>query len=55
MIRSATVLVVLAEDERGVTAAVFGTFDGRRGWINRLATRADQRGSGLGGASLAEV
>ncbi|HEX3781200.1 MAG TPA: GNAT family N-acetyltransferase [Pseudonocardiaceae bacterium] len=48
-------LVLIAEDEQGITAAVFGTFDGRRGWVNRLATRSDQRGQGQAGAILAEL
>lgn len=48
-------LVLIAEDEQGLTAAVFGTFDGRRGWVNRLATRSDQRGTGQGSAILAEL
>lgn len=48
-------LVLVAEDDEGLTAAVFGTFDGRRGWVNRLATRPDQRGTGLGSAILAEL
>jgi GNAT superfamily N-acetyltransferase len=30
-------------------------FDGRRGWVNRLATRSDQRGTGQGSAILAEL
>lgn len=34
---------------------MLGTFDGRRGWVNRLATRADQRGRGLASAVLAEL
>jgi len=37
-------LVLIAEDADGLTAAVLGTFDGRRGWVNRLATRPGRRG-----------
>jgi ribosomal protein S18 acetylase RimI-like enzyme len=48
-------LVLVAEDDAGLTAAVFGTFDGRRGWVNRLATRADLRGQGHASAVLAEL
>ena len=36
-----------AEPAGGLAGSVFGTFDGRRGWLNRLATRPDQRGQGL--------
>jgi ribosomal protein S18 acetylase RimI-like enzyme len=48
-------LVLVAEDASGLTAAVLGTFDGRRGWVNRLATRADLRGRGQASAVLAEL
>jgi ribosomal protein S18 acetylase RimI-like enzyme len=48
-------LVVLAEDADGLAAAVLGTFDGRRGWVNRLATRPDQRGHGHASSILAEL
>ena len=48
-------LVLLAVDERGPAAAVLGTFDGRRGWVNRLATRPGQRGRGHATALLAEL
>ena len=40
-------LVILAEDDTGLVASVFGAFDGRRAWVNRLATRPDRRGDGL--------
>jgi ribosomal protein S18 acetylase RimI-like enzyme len=48
-------LVVVAEDTDGLAAAVLGTFDGRRGWVNRLATRPGRRGRGLASAVLAEL
>lgn len=48
-------LVLLADDRRGLAAAVLGTFDGRRGWVNRLATRPGQRGQGHATALLAEL
>jgi ribosomal protein S18 acetylase RimI-like enzyme len=34
---------------------VFGTFDGRRGWVNRLATCPDRLGQGCATAVLAEL
>jgi ribosomal protein S18 acetylase RimI-like enzyme len=40
-------LVILAEDDDGLVASVFGAYDGRRAWANRLATRPDRRGQGL--------
>jgi len=48
-------LVLLADNERGLATAVLGTFDGRRGWVNRLATRPGQRGRGHATALLAEL
>jgi ribosomal protein S18 acetylase RimI-like enzyme len=48
-------LVLVAEDAHGLAASVLGTYDGRRGWVNRLATRPDRRGQGLASALLATV
>jgi len=48
-------LVLVAEDGEELIAAVFGTFDGRRGWVNRLATDPGRRGEGLASAILAEL
>jgi len=41
-------LVILAEDGSGLVGSVFGAYDGRRAWLNRLATRPDRRGEGVG-------
>ena len=48
-------LVLVAEDVGGLAAAVLGTFDGRRGWVSRLATRRGRRGHGYASALLAEL
>jgi uncharacterized protein len=49
-------LVLIDEDEEGrISGSVFGTFDGRRGWVNRLAVRPDRRGRGIGTGLLAEL
>ena len=48
-------LVLLADDGQVLAAAVLGTFDGRRGWVNRLATRPGQRGQGHATALLTEL
>jgi ribosomal protein S18 acetylase RimI-like enzyme len=48
-------LILVAEDDDSLAAAVFGAFDGRRGWINRLATRPGRRGQGHATALLAEL
>jgi GNAT superfamily N-acetyltransferase len=48
--------LVLVHDEAGqVTGTVFGTYDGRRGWVHRLATRPDRRGQGIASGLLAEL
>jgi ribosomal protein S18 acetylase RimI-like enzyme len=39
--------ILIASDDTGIIGSVIGTFDGRRGWINRLATRSDRRGLGV--------
>ncbi len=41
-------LFVVADDaDAGIVGAVLGTFDGRRGWIHRLAVHPDHRRAGL--------
>jgi ribosomal protein S18 acetylase RimI-like enzyme len=40
-------LVLVATDESGIIGAVLGTFDGRRAWVNRLATRPDHKRRGV--------
>jgi GNAT superfamily N-acetyltransferase len=49
-------LVIVADEAVGVLAgSVFGTFDRRRGWLNRLATRPSHRGNGLATALVGEL
>ena len=48
-------LVLIAQDERGMVGSVLGAFDGRRGWLNRLATRPDARGEGVASALVAAL
>jgi uncharacterized protein len=49
-------LVLIDEDEEGrISGSVFGTFDGRRGWVTRLAVRADRRGHGIGSGLVAAL
>jgi len=49
-------LVLVDTDEEGqITGAVLGTFDGRRGWINRLAVRPDRRGRGIASGLMASL
>jgi ribosomal protein S18 acetylase RimI-like enzyme len=49
-------LVLVDVDDAGAIAgSVFGTFDGRRGWVNRLAVMPDVRGRGIATELLAEL
>ena len=43
------------ESPVGMAGSVFGTFDGRRCWLNRLATGTDRRGKGSGTALVREL
>ena len=48
--------MLIDEDEAGqLNGSVFGTFDGRRGWVNRLAVRLAMRGRGIGTGLLAAL
>lgn len=47
-------LVLVAETaDRRLVGSLVGAFDGRRGWVNRLAVAPDHQGRGIGGALLA--
>ena len=48
-------LFVVAEEDGRVVGVVFGTHDGRKGWINRLAVAPDRRRRGLATALVGEV
>jgi ribosomal protein S18 acetylase RimI-like enzyme len=49
-------LVLVDVDDGGeIVGAVLGTFDGRRGWVNRLAVRKNMQGRGVGARLLAEL
>ena len=48
--------LVLVDEEAGeLTGTVFGSYDGRRGWVHRLATRPDRRGQGIATSLVAEL
>lgn len=40
-------LILVCVDHDMIVASVFGAYDGRRGWVNRLATAPAYRGLGL--------
>lgn len=49
-------LLLVAEDgDAAIVGVVLGTFDGRRGWIHRLAVHPDHRRSGLATALVTEL
>lgn len=52
--RDPLVLVYVTE-EGTIAGAVLGAFDGRRGWVNRLAVRSDMRGRGIASSLMAEL
>ncbi|MDF1545247.1 MAG: GNAT family N-acetyltransferase [bacterium] len=41
-------------DDRKLIAVGIANYDGRRGWVNRVAVDPDQRGQGLAGRIIAE-
>lgn len=45
----------VAELEQKVVAAVFGTHDGRKGWINRLVVDPEYRYRGIGAEMVLDV
>jgi ribosomal protein S18 acetylase RimI-like enzyme len=48
-------LVLVAESNGRIVGVVLGSYDGRRGWINRLAIDDGVRRRGVGGALVAEL
>ena len=46
---------LVAEDAGRIVGSVFGTHDGRKGWINRIAVAPDYRRAGLGCQLVQEV
>lgn len=48
-------LFLVAEAGNEIIGTVLGSYDGRRGWINRLAVHPDYRGQGLADRLMAEV
>ena len=48
-------LMLVAEVDGGVVGVVLGTFDGRRGWVHRLAVHPAHRRAGLASALVGEL
>lgn len=48
-------LSFLAEDDEEIVGSVFGSFDGRRGYIQKLVIRKDYRKKGVGKQLLEKV
>ena len=48
-------LFLVAERSGVLVGAVLGRFDGRRGWVNHLAVRAERRRAGIGRALMGEL
>lgn len=52
---SATAIFLIAEINGVLVGSIFGTHDGRKGWINRLAVAPTHRQKGLGAYLVQEV
>ena len=52
--RDPDLFLVGVVDDR-IVAAVMGSYDGRRGWVNHLAVDPDRHGQGLGAMLLGEL
>jgi ribosomal protein S18 acetylase RimI-like enzyme len=50
-----SLVLVHVTDEGRIAGAVLGTFDGRRGWVNRLAVRPGMRGQGIASELIADL
>ena len=48
-------IYLVAEIEGRLIGSIFGTHDGRRGWINRLAVLPNYRQQGIGARLVSEV
>jgi len=48
-------LFLVAEDDKRIVGVVLGRWEGRRGWINRLAVPPEQRHKKLGSLLVAEL
>lgn len=48
-------LFLVAEEAGRLVASIIGSYDGRRGWINRLAVTPDLRGRAIGRKLVALV
>lgn len=48
-------LFLVVEEEGRIVASVIGSYDGRRGWINRLAVAPELRGRAIGQALMETV
>lgn len=48
-------LSILAEENGGIVGTVLGSFDGRRGYIQKLVVHKDYRGKGIGQELIKKV
>ncbi|WP_374446109.1 GNAT family acetyltransferase [Stella sp.] len=46
--RDPDLFLVVADGEGGIVGSIIGSYDGRRGWINRLAVAPGLRGRAIG-------
>lgn len=50
-----TAIFLVAETDGSIVGTVFGTHDGRKGWINRLAISPDYRFQGIASQLVKEI
>jgi N-acetylglutamate synthase-like GNAT family acetyltransferase len=53
--RDPGLVLVDVNDQAEIVGAVLGAYDGRRGWVNRLAVRQDMRGRGIAKRLMTEL
>ena len=54
-LKTSAAIFLVAEREGKLIGSIFGSHDGRKGWINRLAVAPAQRRQGLGARLVREV
>lgn len=54
-LRARNTIFLIAEEEGKLIGSIFGTHDGRKGWINRVATAPAYRGKGIAHTLVSEA
>jgi len=54
-IENGNAIFIVAEESSNIVGVVFGTHDGRKGWVNRLAVHPNYRHRGIATSLVSEV